>query len=151
VGNEYICPESKTVVKAQIDMAIIKEGVVFAPLRSIRTELESLGLKVAITAEMHSKPVAGSPRWVSTRISTYYFEKDNISMTWSEGSSNIINVSGQVRKLSSEPFREDAMYVSYYDDGPRYKNMFEQKYIYPSTVTFVPLKDFVQPFPMKRQ
>lgn len=148
VGNEYICPINKTVVKAQIDIAIIKEGVVLVPLRSIITGLGPLGLNTVITTDIHTKPVTGSPRWSGTKISTYHLEKDNVSMTWSEGSNNI-NISGQIQKLSGEPFREDAMYITYYDDGPRYKSMFEQSYRYKSTITFVPLKDFVQPFGYK--
>lgn len=148
-GNEYICPKSKTVVKAQTHIAIIKEGIVLVPLSSLIRDPSPLGLYFSSTGKFHTKPVIGTDRpqrMEGTRIMTYYLEKDNVSMVWSEESSNIINVSGHVRKLSSEPFREDAMYVTYYDDGPRYKSIFEQSYRYRSYITFVPLKDFVQPF-----
>lgn len=151
-GNEYICPESKTVVKAQTHIAIINEGIVLVPLSSLIRDPSPLGLYFSSTGKFGTKTVYGTdhpPRKEGIRIMTYYLEKDNVSIIWSEENNSIINVSGQVRKLSSEPFREYAMYVTYYDDGPRYKSLFEQSYRYVSTVTFVPLKDFVQPFGYK--
>ena len=149
LGNKYICPECKTVIKAQTNIAVIKDGVVFAPLDSIINNLEPFGLKTAQTQTIDAKPVDGQ-RWRGTSIVTHYFQNDNVSMMWSEGSNNLIEVNGQVRELTSEPFKEKTKYVAYYGDGPRYKSTIDVSTgvgggVMSCTITFVPLKDFVEP------
>lgn len=150
MDQRYICPNG-TVVEDQIKIAVIKNGVILVPLTSIISGFQGYGLETRITEVLEEEPVSGSPRWKGTMVRTYNLQSDKGSITWSEKSSNLIEVNGEIQEIT-KPFKEMAEYVAFYDDEPRYKNTIaigRGSATVKSAITYVPLKDFVEPLGYK--
>ena len=155
LGQMYICPKCKKAFKEQTNIAIIKDGVVFAPLGSIIEGLRPDGVRVSTTQTTDAERVTGR-EFLATIVVTLRFQSNKGWIKWSDNSS-FIEVNGQVQKLSGEPFKEYAERVAFpYGGEPRYEKTIRistsggELYGYKRiTITFVPLKDFVEPLGYK--
>lgn len=147
LNRRYICPDG-SVVEDQTRIAVIKGDVAFVPIGSLVGGLQPSGVQSSTTEVLDEEPVGLGPLRRGTRTMVYSLWNDKASLKWSEATPDLIELGGEVRELSGEPFVEEAQRVAFYDDGPRYETTIpvgRGGAVVQSTITFVPLRDFVEP------